>query len=174
VASLLQRSGLEPRYLQLEITEGLLMDDPDRALEVIDRLHALGVGICIDDFGTGYSSLGYLKELPACEIKIDKSFVRQMDEDPDDAVIVRSTIEMAHALKQTVVAEGVETERTWCELRRFGCDLVQGFYFSPPLPSDRLQALILGEPWGLGPTAALPPVPAGHSPSGSREGAPVS
>jgi len=122
----------------LEITESVIMEDPKRALEVLTELHEIGVAIAIDDFGTGYSSLGYLKKLPADELKIDKSFVLDMDRNADDETIVHSTIELAHNLGLRVVAEGVETEEIWARLRRLGCDTGQGFLFSRPLPAGRL------------------------------------
>lgn len=131
--------GLAPEALTLEITEGLIMEDPERSMEVITELGALGVRISIDDFGTGYSSLAYLKKLPAAEIKIDRSFVSQMDRDRDDAVIVRSTIELAHSLGMSVVAEGVENAVVWQELQELGCDFGQGYLFSPPLPVDAVE-----------------------------------
>jgi EAL domain-containing protein (putative c-di-GMP-specific phosphodiesterase class I) len=114
------------------------MDDPRRALEVLTQLHDVGAAISIDDFGTGYSSLGYLKKLPAREIKIDKSFVLEMDRNPDDRTIVHSTIELAHNLGLSVVAEGVSSRETWEELKRLGCDEGQGYYFSRPIPPDAL------------------------------------
>ena len=139
IGEILSRNGLEPDGLQLEITEGLIMDDPERAHEVMSRLAGMGLRLAIDDFGTGYSSLAYLKRLPAAEIKIDKSFVLEMDRVRDDAVIVRSTIEMGHHLGLEVVAEGVENARTFEALRRLGCDYVQGYLFSKPLPARELD-----------------------------------
>ena len=135
--NVLRQHALGPQMLTLEITESVIMEDPRRALEVLTELHAMGVGISIDDFGTGYSSLGYLRKLPANEIKIDKSFVMEMDRNRDDRTIVHSTIELAHNLGLTVVAEGVETEEVWRELRRLGCDTGQGYLFSRPLPAGR-------------------------------------
>ena len=136
ISRLLESAGLPPELLICEITETVLMEDRRRSLEAITQLVSLGVTIAIDDFGTGYSSLAYLRQLPAAEIKIDKSFVMKMDRDKDDAVIVASTIQMAHSLGLRVVAEGVESERTWCELLALGCDYGQGYYFSRPVPAD--------------------------------------
>ncbi|HXV75268.1 MAG TPA: EAL domain-containing protein [Candidatus Polarisedimenticolaceae bacterium] len=136
--ALLESTRLPVRRLTLEITESVIMEDPKRAMDVLTELHKLGVRISIDDFGTGYSSLGYLKKLPATEIKIDKSFVMEMDRNPDDRTIVHSTIELAHNLGLSVVAEGVSSRQTWEELKRLGCDTGQGYYFSRPLPADRL------------------------------------
>ncbi len=137
---MLAREGLPATCLALEITESVIMDNPQLALDVATRLHRMGVSISIDDFGTGYSSLGYLKRLPARELKIDKAFVMEMDRDRDDAVIVRSIIELAHSLGLEVVAEGVEREAVWRELRRLGCDSAQGHFFSPPQPAAAIRA----------------------------------
>ena len=120
--------------LQLELTESAVMADAERALEILTRISEMGVGISIDDFGTGYSSLSYLRQLPVNEIKIDRSFVRGLQHRDSDAVIVRSIIDLGHNLGLTVVAEGVEDEGTLATLRELGCDLVQGFSLSHPLP----------------------------------------
>ena len=138
VLSMLESTKVPVSKLTLEITESVIMDDPHRALEVLIALDKIGVVISIDDFGTGYSSLGYLKKLPATEIKIDKSFVMEMDRNSDDQTIVHSTIELAHNLGLSVVAEGVSSRQTWDELKRLGCDIGQGYYFSRPLPAERL------------------------------------
>src|SRR5438874_8790236 len=137
VTELLQKYGVAPSHLTLEITESTLMDDPERAYAALARLRALGVSISIDDFGTGYSSLAYLKRLPLDEIKIDKAFVLGLGEeaDPADVAIVRAVIAMARPLRCEVVAEGVESLKTWTFLRELGCDLAQGYYLSRPLPS---------------------------------------
>jgi diguanylate cyclase (GGDEF)-like protein len=119
--------------LAIEVTESVLMADPTRAKIVLDRLHELGVKIAIDDFGTGYSSLAYLRRLPVDEIKIDKSFVLDMVTDSEDALIVRSIIDLGHNLGLRVVAEGVENAETWALLETMGCDVIQGFYISRPL-----------------------------------------
>ena len=136
--TLLRATKVPVERLTLEITESIIMDDPRRALEVLTQLHDVGVAISIDDFGTGYSSLGYLKKLPAQEIKIDKSFVMDMDRNADDRTIVHSTIELAHNLGLSVVAEGVSSLETWDELKRLGCDEGQGYYFSRPIPPEAL------------------------------------
>jgi len=119
----------------LEITESAIMDDPQRALGTLNRLSALGFKLSIDDFGTGYSSLAYLKRLPVDELKIDKSFVLSMETDPDDAKIVRSTIDLAHNLGLTVVAEGVENAKAWDMLRELNCDEAQGYHMGKPMPA---------------------------------------
>jgi EAL domain-containing protein (putative c-di-GMP-specific phosphodiesterase class I) len=117
--------------LSLEITENILMTDPARSMDCLKRLHDMGVRLVIDDFGTGYSSLSYLRRLPVDELKIDRSFVSGLDTGLDD-VIVRSTIDLAHNLGLTVVAEGVESEEGLLRLRAMGCDAAQGTFISPP------------------------------------------
>ncbi len=130
--------------LCLEITESAIMDDPERALSTLEHLHAMGFKLSIDDFGTGYSSLAYLKRLPVDELKIDKSFVMAMERDLDDARIVRSTIELAHNLGLTVVAEGLETIKAWAMLARLGCDEGQGYYICKPMPQEQFIAWAQG------------------------------
>ena len=115
-----------------------MMDEPQRALATLDRLSAMGFKLSIDDFGTGYSSLAYLKRLPVNELKIDQSFVRNMQTDADDATIVRSTIDLAHNLGITVVAEGVENGQVWNMLRDLDCDHAQGFHMGRPMPVSEL------------------------------------
>ncbi|MBV9282774.1 MAG: EAL domain-containing protein [Chloroflexi bacterium] len=125
--------------LHMELTESSLMADPDWATSTLQPLHALGIRISIDDFGTGYSSLARLKHLPVDEIKIDRTFVQNMVHDRDDAAIVQSVVDLAHNLGLTVVAEGCEDRATWDLLRETGCDLVQGYYVSRPLPAADLR-----------------------------------
>jgi EAL domain-containing protein (putative c-di-GMP-specific phosphodiesterase class I) len=133
---LLAEREVPPGYLCLEITESVIMEDPKKALEVLTDISILGIEISVDDFGTGYSSLGYLRKLPADELKIDKSFVMEMDSNPDDAIIVRSTIDLAHNLGMRVVAEGVERPQVWAALQKLGCDYGQGYLFSRPIPAE--------------------------------------
>ena len=128
----------------LEITESAIMDDPQRALGTLNRLSALGFKLSIDDFGTGYSSLAYLKRLPVDELKIDKSFVLSMERDLDDAKIVRSTIDLAHNLGLTVVAEGVENAKTWDLLRELHCDQAQGYHMGRPMPASEFVRWSVG------------------------------
>ena len=134
--ALLNKHKVPAKAFCLEITESAIMDDPQRALATLERLSALGFRLSIDDFGTGYSSLAYLKRLPVDELKIDKSFVRNMEKDVDDARIVRSTIDLAHGLGLSVVAEGVENAQVWELLRTLSCDEAQGFHMSRPLPVE--------------------------------------
>ncbi|MGY0006725.1 putative bifunctional diguanylate cyclase/phosphodiesterase, partial [Micromonospora sp. I033] len=138
IADRLARYGVPPDRLQVEITEGALMADPRRVLASISQLHRIGVGIALDDFGTGYSSLQHLRRLPLSEVKVDRSFVLGMADDPDDAAIVRSMIELAGALGLRVVAEGVEDERTWRLLHAAGCDVAQGWFHARPMPAEEL------------------------------------
>ncbi len=140
VTAVLQQYGTRPQALCLEITESAIMDDPQRAMLTLEQLRKLGFWLSIDDFGTGYSSLAYLKRLAVDELKIDKSFVMAMTRDLDDAKIVRSTIELAHNLGLAVVAEGIETARTWKLLAALGCDEGQGYYISRPMPEDQFMA----------------------------------
>jgi diguanylate cyclase (GGDEF)-like protein len=138
VEELLARFELPAERLELEITESVILADPMRARAVLSRLDTMGVQLAIDDFGSGYSSLAYLKRLPVGEIKIDRSFVMNMEHDENDAVIVRSTIDLGRNLGLRVVAEGVESEATWRQLAHLRCDQAQGFFLTPPVPADQL------------------------------------
>ena len=142
VASLLEHHGTPPGALELELTEHTIMLDPERALEVLGRLHGLGLSLALDDFGTGYSSLAHLKRLPVATLKIDKSFVLDMLSDRDDAIIVRSIIELARNLRLHVVAEGVETAQHEAHLAAFGCHTAQGYHLARPLPPAELAAWV--------------------------------
>ena len=161
--------ALPPGYLQLEITETTAMADPARTFAVLARLDALGVDLSVDDFGTGYSSLAYLRRLPVRELKIDRSFVSNMATDPNDKAIVLATIDLGHNLGLRVVAEGVEDEDTLRELTCRGCDLVQGYLFSKPLPPAELECWLaarrgaetpdepcVGDPQSPAPSPGLP------------------
>lgn len=154
IAAMLRNYGLVSEYLTLEITENAVMSNPDDALTILGKLDRMGITLAIDDFGTGYSSLAHLKQLPVDEIKIDKSFVIDMEENDNDAVIVRSTIDLAHNLGLRVVAEGVETEDAWITLSVLGCDHSQGFYMSKPLPAEKLHAWLKESPWAIGTQSA--------------------
>jgi diguanylate cyclase (GGDEF)-like protein len=146
VARLLAEAGVGPDRLKLEITESSIMADPLRARDVLTRLDAMGVGLAIDDFGTGYSSLSYLSELPVNEIKIDRSFVRNMQTSSGDAFIVRATIDLGRNLGLVVVAEGVEDEEMWARLGELGCDTAQGYFLSRPVPAAELGAWLRAHP----------------------------
>jgi diguanylate cyclase (GGDEF)-like protein len=143
IAGVLGAHGLPPEVLTLEVTESTIMADPSRTLAVLALLRELGVCISVDDFGTGYSSLSHLKRLQAHELKIDKSFVLGMSANSNDAVIVRSTIELGHNLGLRLVAEGVEDAETWRLLRSLGCDVIQGYYLSRPRPADELTPWLI-------------------------------
>jgi diguanylate cyclase (GGDEF)-like protein len=138
VGRLLFKVGVPATTLELEVTESSIVYDPRRASTVLQGLHDLGVRIAIDDFGTGYSSLVSLKQLPVSSIKIDKSFVMAMEESEDDAAIVRSTVQLGRNLGLEVVAEGAETGTTVAKLAEYGCEYIQGYYLSKPLPADKL------------------------------------
>lgn len=142
VASALTQAGLDPAFLELELTESFVMHDAERINVAMKSLKTLGVDIAVDDFGTGYSSLSYLKRFPVDRLKVDKSFVRDIDSDPDDAAIVRAIITLGHALGLKVVAEGVETLAHLEFLRQHGCDELQGYYFSRPIPALEMEALL--------------------------------
>jgi diguanylate cyclase (GGDEF)-like protein len=142
VASILTAHHLDPGALHLEITESMIMSDPDRALDTVTRLRGLGVCISVDDFGTGYSSLSNLKRLPINELKIDRSFISSLPHDESDLIIVGSTINLGHDLRLNVVAEGVEDEITLKRLEKLGCDLAQGYYFGRPLPSQEFVRMV--------------------------------
>jgi EAL domain-containing protein (putative c-di-GMP-specific phosphodiesterase class I) len=130
--------GLPASRLTIEVTESTIMADPKRAMQILRRLRDMGVKLAVDDFGTGYSSLAYLRRLAVDELKIDKSFVMQMGSDENSAIIVRSTVELAHSLGLTVVAEGVEDEPTLRALTDLGCDRVQGFHLGRPMSPEAL------------------------------------
>jgi diguanylate cyclase len=136
----LSESGVPAEALQFEITEDALLVDTELAAETLNRLSRLGSSISIDDFGTGHSSLGRLKTLPIDELKIDRSFVLEMSENANDRTIVRATIYLAHQLGLQVVAEGVETEEAWRQLRSMGCERAQGFLIAKPLPAREVLA----------------------------------
>jgi EAL domain-containing protein (putative c-di-GMP-specific phosphodiesterase class I) len=142
VAEVLAETGIPPYLLELEITESAIMDKPEEAINVLQALKRMGVTLAIDDFGTGYSSLAYLKLFPIDHLKIDRSFVRDIERDPDDAAIAISTIALAHSLGLKVVAEGVETRAQLETLQQNHCDEVQGYFFSRPLPAEEAQVFL--------------------------------
>src|ERR1043165_5221986 len=141
VIRILEETGWSPKYLELELTESSIMQNAEFAADMLTRLKNMGVNISIDDFGTGFSSLGSLKRLPIDALKIDQSFVREATTDPDDAALVMAIITLAHNLRLKVVAEGVETEDQLRLLRLLRCDEIQGYFFSKPLPADKLVSL---------------------------------
>jgi EAL domain-containing protein (putative c-di-GMP-specific phosphodiesterase class I) len=148
-----------PRHLEFEITESGMMSDPERTIATLGQLAAMGHTMSVDDFGTGFSSLSYLKKFPVRSLKIDKSFVMEMDNDANDHVIVQSTIDLAHGIGLSAIAEGVESEAALKELTLMGCDIAQGYYISRPLPAVRFVEWVHQAKWKLG---SLQDSPAGH------------
>ncbi|GAB4089865.1 bifunctional diguanylate cyclase/phosphodiesterase [Hydrogenophaga soli] len=142
VSSALAATGLDPCWLELEITESAFIHDTDRIVELLTELRQLGVKLSVDDFGTGYSSLGYLKRLPFDKIKIDQSFVRDLPGSEDDAAITRAIIGIAESLNKEVIAEGVETARQRAHLLQQGCVQMQGYHFSRPVPADQIEPML--------------------------------
>ena len=145
IADILKEFELAPDLLEVELTEGILMEDTSQTGSILDRLHGMGVQISIDDFGTGYSSLSYLKRLPIQVLKIDQSFVRDIHTDPDDRAIVTAVIALAHSMKLKVVAEGVETQEQLAFLREYSCDSMQGYLFSRPVSGDEVLKLLTSD-----------------------------
>lgn len=139
---ILDNTGLNPRNLQLELTERVVMDDAEFVLAELQRLKDLGVSLAIDDFGMGYSYLYYLKRMPVGSLKIGRSFIAGLEKNVEDEAIVSGTISLAHALGLKVVAEGVETTHQLAKLQELGCDLLQGFHLAKPLPGGAIPELL--------------------------------
>jgi EAL domain-containing protein (putative c-di-GMP-specific phosphodiesterase class I) len=142
VARILQETGLDPSSLELEVTESVVLDDVEAAVETLQQLRGVGVRIAMDDFGTGYSSLSYLRRLPVDTLKIDKSFVTRLGKEVEDVAIVQTVIALAKVLGLPVVAEGVESAEQLARLREMECDLAQGYYFAKPVPSESIPTLL--------------------------------
>ena len=138
ISDLLKQYGVAPKQLEIELTESTVMAEPERAIEQLNRLREIGIEVSVDDFGTGYSSLSYLKRLPLSTIKVDRSFVRDVNTQSDNAAIVSAILGLADALDMSIVAEGVETEGEEQHLRDAGCINVQGFRYAQPMPADQL------------------------------------
>ncbi len=145
VEKALQAADIAPQYLEVEITESIAMESAEVVVANIEALRSMAVGISIDDFGTGYSSLSYLKRYPINSLKIDRSFVSDVATNAADAGIVRAVVEMAHGMKLNVIAEGVETKDQFAHLQKYGCDEMQGYWFSRPLPVDAISSLLAEE-----------------------------
>ncbi len=172
VIGLLQRHGVEARQLMLEVTESAIMEEPQRAAQIMQQLRSAGVRFAIDDFGTGHSSLSQLTSLPVDELKIDRSFVINLERSTNNQAVVRTTTELGHILGLRVVAEGIETPQVWASLLRLGCDLAQGYFVSRPMEAADVPAWlqtqrtklsrVLAEAQQEGTVAALkmrPPLP---------------
>jgi diguanylate cyclase (GGDEF)-like protein len=142
IETLLCENGLNSSSIMFEVTESSIMSDPAKTIEVLEDLHAMGIGLSVDDFGTGYSSLTYLKQLPVSEVKIDKSFVTNVTSDPNDVAIVRSIADLGGHFGLSIVAEGVEDQLAWDTVRSLGCTLGQGYHLARPLPSDEFEAWV--------------------------------
>ncbi len=154
ISEIIKHYDFDRQLLVLEITESAIMHDPEHSLEVLNRLDQMGLKLSVDDFGTGYSSLSYLKRLPVSQLKIDRSFVKDMTRDEDDAMIVRSTIDLAHNLGLTTVAEGVEDQHTLEQLRTLNCDMAQGYLISRPLTADDFFRFLMSSPWAARPAGS--------------------
>jgi diguanylate cyclase (GGDEF)-like protein len=144
IERIVARAGVDPALLEFELTESMLMANPEAAVEILTRIKTLGMCLSVDDFGTGYSSLAYLKRFPLDALKIDRTFVRDLPDDPDDAAITKAVIRLAHSLSLKVVAEGVENVDQLRELEQYGCDQIQGYHVSRPLPAHGCAALLAG------------------------------
>jgi len=151
IAGIQAATQVNPEWIVLEITEGSIMTDPEKALEIIQRLHKMGYKLSIDDFGTGYSSLAYLKKMPLTELKIDRSFVQDILHSENDAVIVKATINLAHSLGLQVVAEGVEDAEIMAKLEDYDCDIAQGYYLNKPQPVEDFNLWLKESPWHINP-----------------------
>lgn len=156
IRRILADTRLAPTTLHIEITEGLIMENFDQVIPMLEELRALGIRISIDDFGTGYSSLNYLKRFPIDALKIDRTFVEDIQSDPDDAAIILAIIALSHGMEMKVIAEGVETAAQWQFLRNHGCDYLQGFLYSKPLPADRFLHKLKTQQFNLPAVAAGP------------------
>jgi EAL domain-containing protein (putative c-di-GMP-specific phosphodiesterase class I) len=142
IDKVLYNTGLDPQYLELELTESIIMQGEETTITMLNKLKAMGIRLSIDDFGTGYSSLSYLKRFPLDTIKVDRSFVRDITTDPDDAAITVAIIALGHSLNLKVIAEGVETEKQLAFLSKQKCDEMQGYLFSPPVPAEVITQML--------------------------------
>jgi EAL domain-containing protein (putative c-di-GMP-specific phosphodiesterase class I) len=142
IRSALDAADLQPRFLEVELTESAVMSDPEGSIAILEQLSTMGVLVSVDDFGTGYSSMSYLRRFPIDKLKIDRVFISEIMDRPEDASIVRAIVSLAHSLRLKVVAEGVETQAQLAFLKAIGCDEYQGFHFSAPLPAVQFEGLI--------------------------------
>ena len=148
VANALGQAGVPADRLELEITETMLMANPERATELLNELADLGVRIAVDDFGVGHASLTYLTNLPVSILKIDRSFISRMGMSDRDTAVVAALVDLSDRLGMVSVAEGIEDESTLSQLTSLGCDEVQGFLLARPVPADEIDGLVAGSPWG--------------------------
>ncbi len=146
IVAITTETGVNPAKVELEITESILLDDVDRSIKVLTDLKSHGLKLALDDFGTGYSSLTYLRRFPIDVVKIDRSFVDGIGDDPDNAAIVRSVVELAKTLGLTCIAEGIETDDDLAQIRDLGCDVAQGFLIAQPLSAADAERLISYDP----------------------------
>jgi EAL domain-containing protein (putative c-di-GMP-specific phosphodiesterase class I) len=142
IGDALDQAGLEPRFLEVELTESAVMSDPEESIAILEKLSTMGVLVSVDDFGTGYSSMSYLRRFPIDKLKIDRGFISEIMSRSEDASIVRAIISLAHSLKLKVVAEGVESTEQLEFLKTLGCDQYQGFHYSRALPVSEFEALV--------------------------------
>jgi diguanylate cyclase len=142
----LEAAALDPQFLEVELTESAVMSDAEESIRILEAISRMGVLVSVDDFGTGYSSMSYLRRFPIDKLKIDRCFIAEMIERPEDASIVRAIISLAHSLHLKVIAEGVETPAQLALLAELGCDQYQGFHFSPALVPESFAALVREEP----------------------------
>jgi EAL domain-containing protein (putative c-di-GMP-specific phosphodiesterase class I) len=143
ISKVLQETGTEPDNLEIELTESIIMQNAEFTIQVLSQLQSIGVKVAIDDFGTGYSSLSYLKHFPVNILKIDRCFIQDITTDRHDATISLAIIDLAHSLSLQVIAEGVETAEQIHFLKENGCDQIQGYFFSPPLPAPEFEKLLI-------------------------------
>ena len=148
MAAIIEQTGVNPKFIELELTESIVMDRPEQTALMLDVIKNLGVTLSIDDFGTGYSSLSYLRRLPVDILKVDQSFVRELETDENTAAIAKAIVSMAHNLKLKVVAEGVETIEQLEFFKQLKCEIIQGYYFSPPLSPEN-ATLMLSSDWAI-------------------------
>jgi EAL domain-containing protein (putative c-di-GMP-specific phosphodiesterase class I) len=142
IENIIDETGLAPKWLDLEVTESSIMENPEKVIETLNQLHSIGIKISIDDFGTGYSSLSYLKTFPIDVLKIDQSFIRDITVDSDDEVIVKTIIAMGHNLGLKIVAEGVEQKEQLDVIKQYDCEWYQGYYFSKPVPAEEFVKML--------------------------------
>jgi EAL domain-containing protein (putative c-di-GMP-specific phosphodiesterase class I) len=142
IQKFIKETGIKPEYLELEITEGQIMSNPQKSIKVLHEISDIGIELAIDDFGTGYSSLAYLKKLPIDKLKIDQAFIRELPSDEEDAAIAKAVIALAHSLNLKVIAEGVESKEQRDFLLENGCENCQGYFYSKPLPAKEFEDLL--------------------------------